>query len=145
MKAPQSIGLAMLALAASWLAPAAAQQNAIADAARPPAQVVHSGTWSMTLPLGLPAAGAYIPDANAMNDNTVALGKLLYFDPRLSKHRTLSCASCHMPSHGFADPSRTAHGVDGQVGARNSATVLNRLFSKAQFWDGRAADLEEQA
>jgi cytochrome c peroxidase len=125
---------------------AAAQQNvATPEATQPAAQVVRSGTWSLTLPLGLPAEAAYIPDFNPMNADKVALGKFLYFDQRLSKDRTLSCASCHMPFHGFADPSRTSLGVGRQFGARNSPTVMNRLFSKTQFWDGRAQDLEEQA
>jgi cytochrome c peroxidase len=125
---------------------AAAQQNvATPETTQPAGQVVRSGNWSLTLPLGLQAESAYVPESNPMNDDKIALGKLLYFDQRLSKDRTLSCASCHNPFHGFADPSRTSLGVGRQFGARNSPTVLNRLFSRAQFWDGRAQDLEEQA
>jgi len=60
---------------------------------------VTSGTWSMTLPLGLQATSAYIPDDNSMSDDKIALGKLLYFDPRLSKDETVSCATCHNPFH----------------------------------------------
>ncbi|MBX3024547.1 c-type cytochrome [bacterium] len=136
---------AMVMLAALGEAVAAQQNAATPEATQPAAQVVRSGTWSMTLPLGLQAEGAYIPDNNPMSDDKIALGKLLYFDERLSKDRTVSCASCHMPFHGFADPNRTSPGVGHQFGARNSPTVMNRLFSKAQFWDGRAKDLEEQA
>lgn len=73
------------------------------------------------------------------------LGRLLYFDPRFSTDRTIACASCHNPFHGFADPARTSKGVGGLLGGRNSPTVINRLFSKEQFWDGRAEDLEAQA
>jgi cytochrome c peroxidase len=109
------------------------------------AQVVKSGDWSMTLPLGLQAGSAYIPDDNTMTEDKVSLGKLLYFDPRMSKDRTISCASCHNPFHGFADPARTSTGVGGKLGGRNSPTVINRVFSAEQFWDGRAKDLEEQA
>lgn len=126
----------------------AAQQTATpaaAAATAPPAQVVKSGNWSLELPLGLQAAQAYIPADNPMSVEKIELGKLLYFDARLSKDRSISCASCHNPYHGFADPERTSPGVGLQLGPRNSPTVINRLFSKEQFWDGRAIDLEEQA
>ncbi len=108
-------------------------------------EVVHSGGWSMPLPLGLQAGSAYIPDDNPMSDDKVTLGRFLYFDKRLSKDRTIACASCHNPFHGFADPARTSSGVAGKLGGRNSPTVLNRLFSAEQFWDGRAKDLETQS
>lgn len=110
-----------------------------------PPQTVRSGAWSMTLPLGLQADSAYLPDDNPMSDGKVALGKQLFFDPRLSKDGSVSCASCHAPSHGFADPKPLSSGVGGQHSARHAPTVLNRLFSAEQFWDGRAADLEAQA
>jgi cytochrome c peroxidase len=108
-------------------------------------EVVTSGSWSMTLPLGLQAGSAYIPEDNPMRADKIALGKLLYFDKRLSKDRTIACASCHNPFHGFADPGRTSAGVGQKLGGRNSPTVINRLFSAEQFWDGRAPDLERQA
>ena len=108
-------------------------------------EVVRSGTWSMTMPLGLQADSAYVPDDNPMSDAKIALGKALYFDRRLSKDETISCASCHRPHHGFADPHAVSEGVDQQLGGRNSPTVINRLFSAEQFWDGRAEDLERQA
>ncbi len=108
-------------------------------------QEVRSGSWKMILPLGLQADAANIPDDNPMSEDKIKLGKLLYFDPRLSKDGTISCASCHNPYHGFADPFRNSSGVGRALGGRNSPTVLNRLFSADQFWDGRAADLEEQA
>jgi len=115
-------------------------------ASSPPArETLRSGNWSMELPLGLQAGSAYIPDNNPISPEKVTLGKLLYFDPRLSKDKTIACASCHNPFHGFTDPARTSKGVGGKLGTRNSPTVINRLFSKEQFWDGRAADLEEQA
>lgn len=106
---------------------------------------VKSGTWSMTLPLGLQGSSAYFPDENPMNEGKVELGKLLYFDPRISKDQTISCATCHNPYHGFADPKEVSEGVGRLPGGRNSPTVINRLFSADQFWDGRAKDLEEQA
>ncbi len=108
-------------------------------------EMLKSGTFSMELPLGLQAGAAYIPDNNPLSAEKVELGKLLYFDPRFSKDKSLSCASCHNPYHGFADPSPTSKGVGFKLGGRNSPTVINRLFSDVQFWDGRAKDLEEQA
>jgi cytochrome c peroxidase len=108
-------------------------------------ETLKSGTFAMELPLGLQADAAYIPDNNPLSTDKIALGKLLYFDGRLSKDGTIACASCHIPFHGFADPDRTSKGVGQLRGQRNSPTVINRLFSKEQFWDGRAADLEEQA
>jgi cytochrome c peroxidase len=100
---------------------------------------------SISLPLGLQADAAYVPAGNPPTAERVALGRLLYFDKRLSGDGTVSCATCHDPAHGFAEARATSAGIRGQVGARNAPTVLNRLFSKEQFWDGRAADLEEQA
>jgi cytochrome c peroxidase len=100
---------------------------------------------TITLPRGLQADAAYVPEGNPPTPERVALGKLLYFDKRLSVDGTVSCATCHAPEHGFAEPRPTSTGVGGKIGARNAPTVLNRLFSKEQFWDGRAADLEEQA
>lgn len=111
----------------------------------PPAQMVRSGSWSMTLPLGLQADSAYLPDDNPMSDAKIALGKQLFFDPRLSKDGSVACASCHNPAHGFADPRPISPGIGGRRGARHAPTILNRLFSQEQFWDGRAADLEAQA
>jgi cytochrome c peroxidase len=102
--------------------------------------------YPLEIPLGLDKNYAkWIPADNPLTAAKVELGKKLYFDPRLSVDGSISCASCHKPEHGFADEARFSDGVQGQLGDRNSPTVLNRLYSKAQFWDGRAASLEEQA
>jgi cytochrome c peroxidase len=108
-------------------------------------ETLSAGSFSLELPIGLQAGAAYVPDSNPLTADKIALGRLLYFDPRFSNDRTLSCASCHNPYHGFADPARTSKGLTGKLGTRNSPTVINRLFSKEQFWDGRAEDLEAQA
>src|SRR5262249_39373064 len=92
----------------------------------------------------LPADVAYVPADNPLSAEKVELGRLLFFDPRLSRDGTVSCATCHDPKHGFADPRRVSVGVGGARGRRNSQTIVNRLFSEDQFWDGRAADLEGQ-
>jgi cytochrome c peroxidase len=75
----------------------------------------------------------------------VELGKMLYFEPRLSESHAISCNSCHMVGLGGVDLQETSIGHHWQRGARNAPTVLNAVFNTAQFWDGRAADLQEQA
>lgn len=75
----------------------------------------------------------------------VELGKLLYFEPRLSASHAISCSSCHNLGLGGADAQPTSIGHHWQRGGRNAPTVLNAVFNLAQFWDGRAKDLEEQA
>jgi cytochrome c peroxidase len=104
-----------------------------------------SGDFSTVLPLGLQAASAFVRDDNPMSLRKMELGRALYFDARLSKDGTISCATCHAPEKGFSDARSTSAGIHGKTGARNSPTVINRLFSADQFWDGRAADLEAQA
>ncbi len=133
-----------IATIALLLAFAAGAEGAASPAPKA-GQSLKSGGFSLPLPLGLQADAAYIPDDNPLSADKIALGRFLYFDPRLSKNRTVSCATCHNPFHGFADPQRTSKGVGGKFGMRNSPTVINRLFAKEQFWDGRAADLEDQA
>lgn len=98
------------------------------------------------LPVGLEegVADLQIPDDNPLTRAKIELGRQLYFDQRLSKDGTVSCASCHAPEHGFAYPSRVGIGVGGQGGTRNAPTVANRLLSGEQFWDGRAESLESQ-
>ena len=75
----------------------------------------------------------------------VELGKMLYFDPRLSESHSISCNSCHLIGLGGVDLQETSIGHRWQRGGRNAPTVLNAVFNTAQFWDGRAADLKEQA
>ena len=82
---------------------------------------------------------------NAYSDAKSELGKMLFFDPRLSKGGTISCNTCHNLSMGGDDNLPTSVGHNWQKGPRNSPTVLNAVFNAAQFWDGRAADLKEQA
>jgi cytochrome c peroxidase len=74
-----------------------------------------------------------------------ALGQRLFAERLLSRDRTLSCADCHQKERAFTDGKTTAVGVGGQVGARNTPTLLNRALGRTQFWDGRAGTLEEQA
>jgi len=87
------------------------------------------------------------PENNKMTPERVELGKLLYFDTRLSSTGKVSCATCHHPNRGWTDmdPVSKAVGVDGARGPRNSPTVLNSAYQSRQFWDGRARTLEQQA
>ncbi len=86
-----------------------------------------------------------VPVDNPMTDEKIALGRKLYFDKRLSKDGTISCATCHDPAMAWAENRPTSKGIKGQIGKVNSPTVINAAYAKAQFWDGRAASLEEQA
>lgn len=89
-------------------------------------------------------------EAPAFKDNPtspakVELGQMLYFDPRLSQSHNISCNTCHQIGLGGDDGLSTSIGHKWQKGGRNAPTVLNAVFNTAQFWDGRAADLKEQA
>jgi cytochrome c peroxidase len=99
------------------------------------------------VPKGLPADvwELLVPADNPVTPDKVALGRKLFFDKRLSKDGTVSCATCHDPEHGFSDAKKVSEGVSGKKGARNAPTVLNAIFNEVQFWDGRAATLEEQS
>jgi cytochrome c peroxidase len=91
----------------------------------------------------LPAVAAS-PD-RPINEAKVELGRKLYFDSRLSRKGTISCNSCHSLAAFGVDGLATSPGDEGQLGDRNSPTVLNAALHGSQFWDGRAADVEEQA
>lgn len=86
-----------------------------------------------------------IKPVQEVNLAQVELGKKLFFDPRLSKSGFISCNSCHNLSMGGTDNLKTSIGHNWQQGPINSPTVLNSSLNLAQFWDGRAADLKEQA
>ena len=102
-----------------------------------------------TTPYELPTISnfrkAQIDTANLLTKEGVDLGHHLFFDPRLSKDFTISCATCHEPEHGFSDSRQFSIGVDGTVGKRQGMSVLNLAWSKQFFWDGRAATLREQS
>src|SRR5207237_4320247 len=85
------------------------------------------------------------PADNPYSPEKVELVRLLYFDPRLSADGAVSCAACHDPKFAFTDGAAVSTGIKGQKGGRSAPTVINRAYSLAQFWDGRAATLEAQA
>ncbi len=97
--------------------------------------------------VGFPAAltASMIPPASPLTPAAVALGENLFFDVRLSGDGTVACASCHDPARAFTDGRPVSIGIHGRAGQRNAPTVLNALYNKTQFWDGRVVTLEQQA
>ncbi|WP_432447818.1 cytochrome-c peroxidase [Aliiroseovarius marinus] len=92
----------------------------------------------------LPSTVPAVKD-NPITDAKIELGKALFFDPRMSASGVFSCNSCHNLATGGDDNLETSIGHGWQKGPRNAPTALNSVFNEAQFWDGRAADLAEQA
>jgi cytochrome c peroxidase len=96
-----------------------------------------------TVPVGLPPRE--VPKDSPLTRPRVELGRRLFFDPILSADRTVACATCHRPEHGFASPEAPPRGIRGQKLSRRAPSLWNRAYGTAFFWDGRAATLEEQA
>jgi cytochrome c peroxidase len=118
-----------------------------AEEHRPPPPAITPQMLDMlkTLPGGLAALPAVpMPADNPQSSAKIELGKKLFFDTRLSLDRASSCATCHSPEKAFADGLPRAKGFKGALLPRNSPTVLNAAYNSAQFWDGRAATLDEQ-
>jgi cytochrome c peroxidase len=85
------------------------------------------------------------PEDNLYSKEKSDLGKLLFFDPRLSKSGQIACANCHNPELAWTDNLTRSFGHDRQNGDRNAMTILNSAYATTLFWDGRAKSLEEQA
>jgi cytochrome c peroxidase len=90
-------------------------------------------------------ATIYMLAGNELTPDRIALGRKLYFDTRLSKDGTLACATCHDVSRGFSDRRSVSEGIGDHLGKRSAPTTMNAALLQSQFWDGRAASLEEQA
>jgi cytochrome c peroxidase len=97
--------------------------------------------------VGVPdgATRAAIPPDNPQTPEKIALGEKLFFDGRLSADETVACSTCHDPARAFTDGRPASIGIKGRTGQRNAPTILNALYNKTQFWDGRVKTLEEQA
>src|SRR5258705_2554039 len=97
--------------------------------------------------VGVPAAAtrAAIPPDTPQTREKIALGQKLFFDGRLSADGTVAYSTCHDPARAFTDGRPTSVGIKGRIGQRNAPTILNALYNKTQFWDGRVKTLEEQA
>ncbi len=90
-------------------------------------------------------ATAPVLESNPATPAKIELGKILYFEPRLSSSALISCNTCHNVGLGGADFQETSTGHGWRKGPRNAPTVLNSVYNVAQFWDGRAKNLAEQA
>ncbi len=97
--------------------------------------------------VGFPAelTRSVIPPGSPLTPAVVALGEKLFFESRLSGDGTVACATCHDPARAFTDARPVSIGIGGRAGQRNAPTILNALYNKTQFWDGRVDTLEEQA
>lgn len=93
----------------------------------------------------VPLGDIPVPEDNPMKPEVLKLGQTLFFDPRLSGNNEVSCQTCHDPGMGYGDNQPTFAKYTGGNGARNSPTVINAGYYTSNFWDGRAASLEEQA
>ena len=110
-------------------------------------RILERGHWAaaliLVIPLGL---DLYIPvpEDNPLTIEKVTLGRRLFHDARLSRTRTVSCASCHDPGRAFSTNHALAIGVYGRIGRRNAPAIINRAYGQSFFWDGRSASLEDQ-
>ncbi|MCP3099775.1 cytochrome-c peroxidase [Myxococcus sp. K15C18031901] len=132
MRTPSGVALSLAVLLSvheGWANP---------PASAPPPDPLPPGVSAVLWKVSVPASAAPTPEK-------VALGEKLFNDKRLSLDDSVSCATCHDPNKGFTDGKTVSEGVKGLKGMRNSPTVLNALFNGSQFWDGRAATLEDQA
>ena len=101
-----------------------------------------SGAADFAPPQGLPPI--QWPEYNPYSPARAELGKILFFDGRLSANGIVSCAFCHDPDHAFAATTPLSTGVNGKRGTRRAPTLINRAWGKSQFWDGRVTTLESQ-
>lgn len=101
--------------------------------------------YKLKMPFGLEESAVVIPKDNPMTVEKVELGRILFFDKRLSADNTIACANCHLAKFAFTDGMPVSTGIRGQKGGRSAPASFNRVFSSAQFWDGRAATLEDQS
>lgn len=149
MVAPRpALLLAAAALAALVTVGAACRgpdRRAAAPAGPPPWELDNPVRPLPEAPLGVEADWAALPFR--ITPEKVRLGRWLFFDARLSADRTISCATCHRPEHGFSEPTPVSTGIRGQQGTRRSTPILNAAWpvSPFFFWDGRAGSLTEQA
>jgi cytochrome c peroxidase len=98
---------------------------------------------AVAIPLGLDLF-LPVPADNLLTAERIELGRRLFFDRRLSRDGSISCASCHDPERAYSDGRVLAVGIDGRVGRRNAPALINRGYGRLFFWDGRTRSLEEQ-
>ncbi|ATX82136.1 cytochrome c peroxidase [Mariprofundus ferrinatatus] len=139
--------LAMFSVAAVGCSDSSKDTPAVQQAAQPAAQPEPAPAPPADLPEGMGPLPTEVPVPadNPQTEEKVELGKILYFEPALSKSGNFSCNSCHNLGTGGVDNQQFSIGHKWQRGGRNAPTVLNSAFWSAQFWDGRAPQLEDQA
>ncbi len=98
---------------------------------------------ALAIPLGLDLYMP-VPEENPLTAEKIEVGRRLFFDRRLSRDGSVSCASCHRPERAFSDGRTVAVGVFGRTGRRNAPALINRGYGRSFFWDGRVSSLEEQ-
>ena len=113
--------------------------------ATPAANAQSTTEYKLKIPFGLEETSVVIPADNPMTNEKIELGRLLFFDKRLSQDNTIACANCHLAKFAFTDGKPVSTGIRGQKGGRSAPASFNRVFSSGQFWDGRAATLEMQS
>jgi cytochrome c peroxidase len=91
------------------------------------------------------AIKSFTPPDNPITDAKAKLGDMIFDEKRVSADNSVACNTCHSPRNGFTTHTPAARGVGDQIGKRNAPSILNAMFYKSMFWDGRAATLEEQA
>ena len=126
------LAISAVAILSSWIA-------------TPTANAVTATEYKLQIPFGLEETAVVIPADNPLTVQKVELGRTLFFDKRLSADNTIACANCHLAQFGFTDGQPVSAGIKGQKGGRSAPASFNRVFSSAQFWDGRAATLEDQS
>lgn len=141
-----SLAFGVLLLYTAMLIPS----NCVAQDTSGPPPIPKPGTLARPRSLtqiGVPLAAtrAAMPSDNPQTPAKIELGEKLFFDGRLSLDGTVACSTCHDPSRAFTDGRPASIGIKGRVGQRNAPTVLNTLYNKTQFWDGRVETLEQQA
>lgn len=98
------------------------------------------------VPLFSPQAiQSFTPSDNPLTDAKAKLGDMIFDEKRVSSDNSVACNTCHSPRNGFTTHTAASRGVGDQIGKRNAPSILNTVFYKSMFWDGRAATLEEQA
>ncbi|MCL2725755.1 MAG: cytochrome-c peroxidase [Polyangiaceae bacterium] len=148
------IAYPLLVLGASFVALGCEEKKAVPTSTAPKeatsvmSESAHPKTGTINraaLAAFAPLPSTMLPASGSISDDEVALGKKLYFDPRLSKNQDISCNTCHLLDKYGVDGTPTSTGHKGQHGTRNAPTVYNAALHSLQFWDGRAKDVEEQA
>ena len=129
---PGALAICVVAMLSSWIATPAANAQSATE-------------YKLKIPFGLEETAVVIPADNPLTKEKIELGRMLFFDKRLSQDNTIACANCHLAKFGFTDGKPVSTGIRGQKGGRSAPASFNRVFSSAQFWDGRAETLEMQS